>query len=70
MELLEKLYATGLEADIGMMASHFGVSETDFLNQVMDSLKDESQEHANSLQRISERIEAFKKKPNLTLVTS
>lgn len=70
MELLEKLYATGLEADIGMMASHFGVSAPEFLNQVMDSLHDESQDQASPLQRISERIEAFKKKPKLTLVTS
>lgn len=68
MELLEKLYATGLEADIGMMASHFGVSETDFLNQVMDSLQEDSQEKNNSLQRISKRIEAFKNRPKLTLV--
>lgn len=68
MELLEKLYATGLEADIGMMASHFGVSETVFLNQVMDSLQEDSQEKNNSLQRISKRIEAFKNRPKLTLV--
>lgn len=73
MDVLEGLKASGLEADIGMMAEHFGVSEIDFVNQVMNSLQEDgASEGEQALQRLSNRIDLFKtqQRPQLTLVTA
>lgn len=72
MDVVEKLKASGLEADIGMMAEHFGVSESDFVNQVVSDVQEgNSSEGKKSLQRISNRIASFKQesRPRLTLVS-
>ena len=73
MGVIEGLKASGLEADIGMMAEHFGVSELDFVNQVIDSLQEDSaSEGEQALQRLTSRIDLFKdqNRPKLTLVTA
>lgn len=72
MDVLEQLKASGVEADVGMMANYFGVSEQEFVNQVVNDLKSGASDAEKSLQRISNRIEAMKEhaKPNLTLVSN
>jgi hypothetical protein len=71
MDVLAELKASGLEADIGMMSEHFGVSELDFVNQVIDDVREGySATGGEALQRLSSRIDSFKneKRPKLTLV--
>lgn len=73
MDVIEGLKASGLEADIGMMAEHFGVSELDFVNQVIDDLQEgNSGEGERALQRLSGRIDELKsqQRPKLTLVSA
>lgn len=72
MDVLNQLKASGVEADIEMMANHFGVSAQDFINQVVKDIQEEgSSDGSRSLQRISERIDSLKftRKPKLTLVS-
>lgn len=72
MSVLEGLKSSGLGADIGMMAEHFGVSEVDFVNEVIESLQEDGPSQGEqALQRISDRIDVMKKqsRPKLTLVT-
>jgi hypothetical protein len=71
VDVLNQLKDSGVEADIEMMANHFGVSAQDFINQVVKDIQDEgSSDGCRSLQRISERIDSLKftGKLKLTLV--
>ena len=72
MDVLAQLKASGVEADIGMMANYFGVTEQELVNQVVSDLKEGSEEGGESLQRISNRIDVMKreKKPKLILVAN
>jgi hypothetical protein len=72
VDVLNQLKASGVEADIEMMANHFGVSKQDFINQVVKDIQEEgSSDGSKSLQRISERIDTLRRseKPKLTLVS-
>jgi hypothetical protein len=70
VDVLNQLKASGVEADIEIMANHFGVSAQDFINQVVKDIQEEgSNDGGRSLQRMSKRMDSLKaKKPRLVLV--
>jgi hypothetical protein len=70
VDVLNQLKASAFEADIEMMANHFGVSAQDFINQVVKDIQEEGSSYGGrSLQRMSKRMDSLKaKNPRLVLV--
>jgi hypothetical protein len=62
------LKSSGLDSDVEGMAKYFGVSEKDFLDQIVKDIQEGGVNGEESLQRISSRITEMKKVPKLTLV--
>jgi hypothetical protein len=72
MMVLESLRAdlkiAGLDSDVAGMANYFGVSEKDFIDQIVKDIQEGGTVSEESLQRISSRIKKMKSLPKLSLV--